>query len=558
MGHRARILAALAAADFAVCAVDSEAAKYACDELFRAAARPWTLGEVLSGGVAGWVHRFAVGGPCYGCVASRLGRELPAGDPLHPMPDYAHPAGQVPATTVPASKASVATVAGLHALVTLDLLADPAAAAGSWLVPLALVPGLFAEPFRGRRFDVARDPACLVCGTPAAGGRPGCARGRGASAPGLSRRAAGSPARRACWRSSAAPRSRAATRAGRCPGAPAASGWPRPCCRRGGGRGGFALAGPTPVPLAPCELAAAGAALRLTFRLPTPRVGTAAALTWRGRTLARVNLTVVGEADYRAGLVAESGVTARLGPHAVAAESVVARQCRGLVAALTLRHDSGLTPLTALGVGATYARPGAVPLTTPVELDLARLAGNSVTLAVALPSPGRGRAAVIWRVGGAAVASNVVVGTTFGRFRDGVRVAESGFVLDAAGTAQAVRHPPPRFEGAVGPRFALAGTPGHAGRVRYEVRATGRDGPIWSGTALVTGEPTPLPLGLVPGGADLAGFELRVGGQLLGTVLARPVPSATFTAEGKFAPPPDFPWTSAADDELGDRLGRLG
>ena len=60
--------------------------------------------------------------------------------------------------------------------------------------------------------------------------------------------------------------------------------------------------------------------------------------------------------------------------------------------------------------------------------------------------------------------------------------------------------------------------------------------------------------------ADLArvtGFELRHKGRVLGAVSLSPVPSAALNAEGGFKPPPDFAWSSAADDELTDRLGRL-
>lgn len=145
--------------DVGVCAVDAERAKYHFDELFRRAGRPWTLGEVLSGGVGGWVHRFKSGGPCYGCVASHLQRAIPAAhaDPAAPPTDYADPV-----RPVPANKASVAAIAALHALATLELLAGPAESA-SWLMPLAVVPDVFPEPFRGRRLTIPRDPACLVC-----------------------------------------------------------------------------------------------------------------------------------------------------------------------------------------------------------------------------------------------------------------------------------------------------------------------------------------------------------------------------------------------------------
>src|SRR5262249_8554209 len=61
---------AVAAADLGVCAADNEPAKYHWDALMRRHRKPWTLGEVLSGGIGGFVHWFVPDGPCYGCVAS--------------------------------------------------------------------------------------------------------------------------------------------------------------------------------------------------------------------------------------------------------------------------------------------------------------------------------------------------------------------------------------------------------------------------------------------------------------------------------------------------------
>ena len=162
--QQSRIDAAVAACDIGVCAADNEPAKYHFDGLFRRAGKPWTLGEVLSGGIAGWVHRFWPGGPCYGCVASHLQRESNA-DPLAPAPDYSHPAGAVAETTVPASRASIGATAGLHAAVTLAMLDTPPAdgAFTSLLLPLATVPGVFDDPFRTYRFAVAKNLSCLVC-----------------------------------------------------------------------------------------------------------------------------------------------------------------------------------------------------------------------------------------------------------------------------------------------------------------------------------------------------------------------------------------------------------
>ncbi len=116
---REREFAGLAAeCDVGVCAADNEAAKFAFDALMRAAGKPWTLGEVLSGGIGGWVHRFAPGGACYGCVASHLKREV-IERPSGPPPDYSDPAAAQPEATIPASKASISVIAGMHALVTM-------------------------------------------------------------------------------------------------------------------------------------------------------------------------------------------------------------------------------------------------------------------------------------------------------------------------------------------------------------------------------------------------------------------------------------------------------
>src|SRR6202040_3718820 len=114
-----------ASADMGVCAADNEKAKYHWDALMRRCGKPWTLGEVLSGGIGGFVYWFPPGGPGYGCVASFLKRSVTVDDAK--PPDYSQPGGPVVETTVPASKASIEAIAALHALVTLDLLAEPAA-----------------------------------------------------------------------------------------------------------------------------------------------------------------------------------------------------------------------------------------------------------------------------------------------------------------------------------------------------------------------------------------------------------------------------------------------
>jgi molybdopterin/thiamine biosynthesis adenylyltransferase len=165
-----------AACDAGICAVDNEGAKFAFDSLMRSVAKPWTLGEVLSGGIGGWVHRFTPEGPCYGCVASHLQRNV-AEEPNTAPPDYANAGAAIEATTIPASKASITAIAGLHASVTLEFLepaahepqsnepggSSPRADFTSLLLTLARVPGVFDDAYRTYRFRIAKSAACLIC-----------------------------------------------------------------------------------------------------------------------------------------------------------------------------------------------------------------------------------------------------------------------------------------------------------------------------------------------------------------------------------------------------------
>jgi molybdopterin/thiamine biosynthesis adenylyltransferase len=163
---------AVANCDVGVCAADNETAKYHFDALMRRHAKLWTLGEVLSGGIGGFVHWFAPGGPCYGCVASFLQRSIEVEKPA--VPDYTNPGGAVAETTIPASKASIEAIAALHAVFTLGIVADPPRVEGgnpagfnpgftSLLWTLQRVPGVFDEAFRPYRFRVPRAADCLIC-----------------------------------------------------------------------------------------------------------------------------------------------------------------------------------------------------------------------------------------------------------------------------------------------------------------------------------------------------------------------------------------------------------
>jgi len=179
--HQSEIERAAAEADIGVCAADNEPAKYHWDALMRRQGKPWTLGEVLSGGIGGFAHWFVPGGPCYGCVASHLQRSVEIDKPK--AVDYSQPGSTVAETTIPASKAAIEIIASLHALITLQIadcklqIAETSSSEicdlrsaictrlgfTSLLFTLQRVPDVFDEAFRPYRFRIPRAADCLIC-----------------------------------------------------------------------------------------------------------------------------------------------------------------------------------------------------------------------------------------------------------------------------------------------------------------------------------------------------------------------------------------------------------
>src|SRR5207245_6657687 len=81
-------------------------------------------------------------------------------------PDYSQPGGPAPEVTIPAGRASIQLIASLHALITLELLANPGEYAPgftSLLFTLQKVPDIFEEAFRPFRFRIGRSAECLIC-----------------------------------------------------------------------------------------------------------------------------------------------------------------------------------------------------------------------------------------------------------------------------------------------------------------------------------------------------------------------------------------------------------
>lgn len=309
---------------------------------------------------------------------------------------------------------------------------------------------------------------------------------------------------------------------------------------------------------------------RLTFRLPVPPASATGELLWRRRLLSRVGIPVLTADEFLTGLrLTLPTVAVRLGPRTVAAQTFVAAQCKGLVATCVLRSPTPLAPVADLGLKAVFRseRTGTT-YEVPAALSSSQLAAREAVVAVAPPKVPRrvGAWSVAWHVGGREVSRQVVQGIPAKRFEQSLRVSDTRFVTaDKAGGLKVLRQPPPAADFArLGPCFLVASSePGMAGVCRLHVHATvpgeSRPAPLLENDVLVTDGPAVFAPGMLDA-ADLvrvSGFELRHKGRVLGVASLSPVPTAALTSEGGFKPPPDFGWSSAAEDELSDRLGRL-
>lgn len=308
----------------------------------------------------------------------------------------------------------------------------------------------------------------------------------------------------------------------------------------------------------------------VAFRVPVPSGPVTAELLWRGRVVARVPLEVLTPAAFLASLTLGPTATAvRFGATTVAATAFVPNRCDGLVASAVVRCPTYLAPLAEVGLRAVFldSRTG-TEYVAPVALGAAQLARAEALVTAVCPDVPRhaGGWWVMWMAGDRAVGTQRLQTVPPEKFEAGVRVLETRFASLGPGGAVRATKLPPVLDGTgrVGPCFVLAGgEPGCAALCRFEVAAFASGGPDpdlrRTADAVVTDGPTLF----VPELFDVSeldrvsGFELRLGGRVLGVASLRPVPAARIDAEGGFVPPPEFAWSPAADDELADRLRRL-
>jgi hypothetical protein len=310
---------------------------------------------------------------------------------------------------------------------------------------------------------------------------------------------------------------------------------------------------------------------RIFFRIATPPSTSEVVLCWRDRELGKLRLPVISCEEYLAGLRVETPTFfVRIGHQTIACQTFVAMQCRGWAASAQLvSRTLSLAPLSELGLTVEFRneRDGSTH-----EVPIA-LAGSQMQARQALISasprklPKRiGAWTATWRIGERVLASHRVRAISQRFFQNSLRVSDTRFVTVDAGNRCTVRRQLPTISelSRLGPCFLVSSCEaGMAGMCMLQVHAQVPDGiqpPLLLEQALLV---TDGPTMFTPGTVDVAdltqvtAFELRMRSYTVGILPLSPVPAASFNSEGAFHAPPDFLWTSAADEELTERLNRL-
>jgi len=313
----------------------------------------------------------------------------------------------------------------------------------------------------------------------------------------------------------------------------------------------------------------------LFFRLPVPTASTTAELRWRDQPLqplerSYIQLPLLSRAEFLQKLSLQMPTLAvNLGDQAVACQTFVATQCRGVIASALLSSASSLVPLVDLNLRVDFrTEEGASAFSVPIQLSSSQLKSKQALVSVApLRFPRRVASWVAsWMLEDQVLATQRIRAIPKLKFQRSLRISDTRFVMQTPkGQYTLARQLPPLGEAVrVGPCFLVSSSEvGMAGLCKLEVRAQvigGVQSPLLlDQEVLITDGPLPFAPGTVDIAdlAQMSGFDLRLGSRSLGVLPLASAPTATFTTEGGFKAPSEFTWSAAADELLSEKLSRL-
>lgn len=308
----------------------------------------------------------------------------------------------------------------------------------------------------------------------------------------------------------------------------------------------------------------------LQFRLPPLAKSLNIDLLWRGSSLSQTLLPYLSADDFIGHLHLDMPtVFARLGEKSVACQTVVAKQCRGLVSSALLTSPTSLAPLLDLELDVEFAEEhGFHSDFVPVRLVGSQLLAKQALVSVVAPRrPHRlGRWVIHWILEDQILTRNELNVIGQRTFRKSLHVIDARYVYQEKEGPTVLSRALPTVSphGRLGPCFLVGSRePGMAAvcplELRIHFKTPGKTPVRWPHEVLITDGPCMF----LPGTLSIAdleevsAFELVNRGQTLGVLSTRPAPAADFTSEGGFRPTEEYTWTSAAEEELTDRLGKL-
>jgi hypothetical protein len=308
---------------------------------------------------------------------------------------------------------------------------------------------------------------------------------------------------------------------------------------------------------------------RLFFRLPVPAHTTTAELLCRNRSLGQMTLPVLPQDDFCKHLALHMPtLSVRLGEQTVACQTYVSTQADGLIATALLSSPTSLAPIVDLGLRVEFrSERGGQVQSLPVQFTSSQLKSRQALVTVVPRKPRRiGTWQATWILGDVPLASQRIKAISKQNFQRSLRISETRFVVRTTKDEVRLTRQLPPLDGLarVGPCFLVSSREqGMAGvcslQVRAQVAGAVQAPLLLEQEVLITDGPSPFAPGTldVADLADVSGFELRLRGQVLGLLPLAPAPTASFSSEGGFKPPPEFIWSPAAEDQLNERLSRL-
>jgi hypothetical protein len=316
-----------------------------------------------------------------------------------------------------------------------------------------------------------------------------------------------------------------------------------------------------------------GEPARVFFRIPVPQEDTVAELHWQGNRLSAIPLAILPREAFVATFTLQMPtVHARLGEHAVACQTFVGAQCQALFASALVGAATNLVPLVDLDLRVEL-HDTAVLQSVPVQIASSQMRGRQALVAAHLAKPRKtGDYAVVWKLGAQELARSRLRVVSKKQFLRSLRVSATRYVLQMSdGGMRVVRHLPTVGNeidlagvARVGPCFlASSSQAGMAGLASFQVLAevAGAERPplLLEQECLVTDGPMPLLLGTLDAAelAQVKHFTLRTAEGTLGVLPVLASPTVRFTSEGGVQKIEDFAWSSAAEEQLNERLGQL-